>query len=214
MGNMQSSTMADPDRAMPMQESLPVNGQQHLELNPIDQTIARVYVRFHLFFPFEGGMDTMKEARQRVVGALDLAFEHWPFLAGQVVCPTSQQPYVLEVTYSMPHEKKAAQAHVHHGVISSDSLLTYGLLSYWRAPPSWVEAFSPDALGLLDHPLALQDPAMVLNMTFMPGGLALGFSFHHSVMDGPSIRQFLQVLPQAVEIPRNGAAPTWLLVSH
>lgn len=36
-------------------------------------------------------------------------------------------------------------------------------------------------------------PAIVFRPIFVQGGLVLSFAFHHAVMDGPSIKRFLQV---------------------
>ena len=123
--------------------------------------------------------------------------------------PNVQELDALDVEYMLPLVPANVSDCVQRFAASKKGVngthLTYAQLTKWGAPADWFRqlSFSPTAFdyseGLSSKPGSNggtepgRDRAMGLRVTFFEGGLVLGFAFHHAVMDGPSIKRFLQV---------------------
>ncbi|OIW30313.1 hypothetical protein CONLIGDRAFT_363553 [Coniochaeta ligniaria NRRL 30616] len=168
---------------------------QRLQLSPIEHTISRGYVRVHLCFPFEGDASTKKEAVLRLQRAHEVTLNRWPFLASVIFPPNPKEPDVLEVGYPLP--ATAADGRLSFAVSAAGGRAwTYEQLTKWGAPPSWFEEVLTVPYGPI-RPQFTMCSVMAVHANFFQGGLVLGFAFHHSVMDGSSIKQFLQVFAAA-----------------
>ena len=200
------------DRVLPKQASQPASKPckqtcERLQLTPIDHTIARIYVRVHLCFPFEGDVKAREMACRRIFYSLGLAFQRWPYLAGKVGPPNVQEVDALDVEYMLPLSPANVSDCVQRFAANKKGVngthLTYAQLTKWGAPADWFRelSFSPTAFDygeeLSSKPGSNggtepgRDRVMGLRATFFEGGLVLGFAFHHAVMDGPSIKRFL-----------------------
>lgn len=167
-----------------------------LELTPIDQTICRIYVRLLLFFPFkpeEGPLDDINRQISWIRDRYRATIECWPFLAGNIgphKDPGEAAAGKLQLEYKWPVPDDEIDQRIGLAMFPEKSPWTYEELSAAGAPPSWCSkklfTMSPN------HPKEGNAyPATTLAITFMEGGLVLGFAFHHAVMDGPSVKQFL-----------------------
>jgi len=171
-----------------------------LPLTPIDQTAPRIYTRVVYGFPFSGNDATLQDAVARVRESLLRSFSRWPFLAGQVIHPGDSD--LMAAVYS--HIPENFNLHrFPDEVFSHRDLRKLGAAS-WNfekltkqgAPPVAMDkdllTLSPThpSRALLKgkdsyyHPLTLQ-------ITSVPGGLLLGFAFHHGVFDGVAFAEFL-----------------------
>lgn len=162
-----------------------------LKLNPIDHTIDRGYVRIHLGFPFDGDQYKMNEAVQHIRDVQTIVLKRWPFLAGVIFPLKATEKDVLEVKYHYPVMATDANKWLKVWHISR-RMCTYGQLLRWGAPPGW---FARDP-SRREYAV---DPAMYTHVSFFQsgGGMVLSFAFHHAVMDGASIKLFLQVFAAA-----------------
>jgi len=173
----------------------PISRNQILQLSPIDHTIARSYVRVHLSFPFEGDENTQQKALGRLFHAFEVAIRRWPFLAGEVILNHSRQQDVLEVPYMLKSSTREISMWFGESAPQDGyAMWTYNELMKWGAAPGWLSSSlftfrNPSQAALY----LTKCPVMTFNQTFVEGGLILSFSFHHAVLDGPSMKQFLQV---------------------
>lgn len=168
---------------------------QRLQLPPIDHTISRSYVQFHLCFPF-GECSIHKEiTRSHVRHAYYLTTQRWPFLAGEVIPYNASEQDVLEVKYRfLPTSGEAGKWVRFRDESFQRRTCTYELLMKWGAPPGWLPDHPATLVNDAKYQLSKEGfPASALTVTFIDGGVVLSFAIHRAVMDGPSVKQFLQV---------------------
>lgn len=170
-------------------------------LTPIDQTIMRFYVRLTLFFPsHQPSSDDMSlTATMLIRCGLEKAINRWPFLGGNVVGhsdPNLEKLGMLEIRYQ-PHEKSVVVQGRNYvldfpTITGSDKLISYRQL---YAAQGRTPFFTMSPVDPKDRP-EMAWPPVTLKVTIVDDGLVLGFAFHHSVMDGPSIKLFLEAFAE------------------
>ncbi|KAK4160668.1 hypothetical protein QBC43DRAFT_270044 [Cladorrhinum sp. PSN259] len=161
-------------------------------LTPLDQAAPRIYTRLVYGFRFPDTKN-IEAAVSYLQAGLHRAFTQWPFLAGQVIHPADSQharavfsrdPQKFNLG-SFPGEVFAYQ------ILDQSVFPTYEQLQKKGNAPS---AMDKDVLSLSpSHPVQGKTyHPLTLRATFIEGGLLLGFSSHHSVLDGSSLAEFLK----------------------
>ena len=169
-----------------------------LELSPFDQAIARVYIRKLFCFPL-----LPSASQENTVSALRNALvtmsARWPFIAGTVgpAKPLLGQKHRLEAHYKSPAlaediDKVFTVRQIHLNNYPS----TYTEMSKAGMPPSVLrkEMLCP----FRAHPApGNSNAAFSLQANFLPDGLILCFTFHHTIFDGTSGREFFRAFAAA-----------------
>ncbi|KAB5575516.1 hypothetical protein GE09DRAFT_1215287 [Coniochaeta sp. 2T2.1] len=162
----------------------------YLQLSPLDHTASRGYLHVYLCFPFGGDEDMAYAAYQHLGAAYRFALSPWPFLAGEVINSDPQDPGILQVKYHSSVEAEDVDRCMGKKVIFGELDWTYEQLTRWGAPPEWFgKAFGSFPADSNDSSDGC--PASAMRLTYVRGGLIVGFAFHRAVVDGCSTRQFL-----------------------
>lgn len=180
-----------------------------LKLSPMDHIARRGSTQVHLCFPFDGDQDDEVRALGRVFAAYEVAVQRWPFLAGQVVPFRSTEQDVLEVEYLRDPTEREVSKSFGESVLGPEKMWTHQQLEKWGAPPGWLTNRLLEPKNPVQKQLRAgkERPVTIFQHTFVDGGLVLSFQFDRSVMDGVSIKLFLQVFALACRPGKKGWRP-------
>ncbi|KAL2262486.1 hypothetical protein VTK26DRAFT_1167 [Humicola hyalothermophila] len=169
-----------------------------MPLTPLDFTAPQNYIVKVFSFPFRSGAEKDRlEAVEFLKTRLERVFTLFPFLGGLIIHAKEGELPRLVYSKGRPNVDR-------HGLPDNLKVFSYQVLDCSQFPWTF------EQLSELGNPADLMkkdlfwlvpksDPApgdelppIRLRATFIKGGLLLGFSFHHGVMDGGGTVEFLQ----------------------
>ncbi|KAK4149691.1 transferase family-domain-containing protein [Chaetomidium leptoderma] len=166
-----------------------------MPLTPLDYTAPQNYIMRSFGFPFPSNLETERLAAVTYLKArLARAFSLLPFLAGQIIhAREGELPRLVYPGEGYPSNLDSFPDEVFDHQVLESALFpwTFEQLSALGVPAAsmtkhllWLLPKTDLAPGDTCHPVTLR-------VTFIDGGLILGFSLHHGVMDGTGTVDFL-----------------------
>lgn len=167
-----------------------------MPLTPLDYTAPQNYIMRSLGFPFPSSSESDRQAAvKHLESRLELVFSLLPFLAGQIIHPKEGE--LPRLVY--PGPSTSPNLSVFRNEVFADQIVdasefsaTFAELLDLGIPADimtkdrfWLLPQTGPAPGDTCHPVTLK-------VSFINGGLILGFSFHHGVMDGTGTAAFFK----------------------
>ncbi|KAL2166789.1 hypothetical protein VTG60DRAFT_2142 [Thermothelomyces hinnuleus] len=168
-----------------------------MPLTALDYTAPQNYIMRCFIFPFPGTLDSEREVAVAYLrGKLARVLSYLPFLAGQIIHTREDEQPRLVYPGNGTHsnlELFPDEVFDHQVVDRSEFPWSFDELSALGVPAHtmikslfWLLPKTAPGPGDACHPVTLR-------ASFIDGGLILGFSMHHGVMDGGGTVEFLKL---------------------